>query len=89
MQIKTRAIQACALKAQCNENTSSKNEKKESETLLHPALFRQFIHESALKLSQDECYSEVTMLSFKNTSVSHEEALITSKSRSEGCYQKF
>ena len=47
------------------------------ETRLHPATYRKFVTDAALKLANDECYSESTRLFFQDFNWTHEEALVS------------
>lgn len=56
--------------------TTKKTKKgKEPETLLHPATFRKFILECAVKLFSDMCYPQEIRSIFEHYTFSHEEAL--------------
>ena len=47
---------------------------KSPEALLHPLYFKKYINVSAIKLSQDQCYSEKTRKEFDGYEVSLDDA---------------
>ena len=72
---------------------------KSPEALLHPLYFKKYINVSAIKLSQDQCYSEKTWKEFDGYEVSFDHANETyqyirdvlgeSKGDAEKFYPKF
>lgn len=50
--------------------------KREPQSRLHPATFKNFVNQCSLTLSKDECYSEKTRSGFTDYTINQEEAIL-------------